>query len=113
MMFLGYESARNSIDELIEFDPTRAEAMVTGLVTELNAYRFPTRFFGPDDIRGRRLALREDKYGQFVPQLYAKVMDSTATDWENARTTAIDVERVYNSLGFTPKITPRSRAEGV
>ena len=69
MIFLGYESARKSIDELIEFEPTQAEALVTALVIELPAYRFLTKCFGPDDIRGRRLALREDKYGEFVPQV--------------------------------------------
>jgi hypothetical protein len=108
MIFLGYESARKSIDELIEFEPTQAEALVTALVIELPAYRFLTTCFGPDDIRGRRLALREDKYGEFVPQLYEKVMRTETTDWENARTTAIDLERLYNSLGFTPKITATS-----
>lgn len=108
MIFLGYESARKSIDELIEFEPTQAEALVTALVIELPAYRFLTKCFGPDDIRGRRLALREDKYGEFVPQLYEKVMGTATADWENARTTAIDLEQRYNSLGFTPKITATS-----
>jgi hypothetical protein len=107
MIFLGYESARKSIDELIEFEPTQAEALVTALVIELPAYRFLTKCFGPDDIRGRRLALREDKYGEFVPQLYEKVMNTATADWENARTTAIDLERLYNSLDFTPRIIAR------
>ena len=105
MMFLGYEGARKSIVELIEFEPTQADALVTALVSELRAYRFLTTCFDPDDIRGRRLALREDRYGEFVPPLYEKVMRGAAPDWENARTTAIDLERLYNSLGFTPKIT--------
>jgi hypothetical protein len=54
MAFLAYESARKSIEELIEFEPTQAEAIVTGLVSELCAYRFLTKCFGPEDIRGRR-----------------------------------------------------------
>ena len=104
MIFLGYESARKSVEALIEFEPTQAEAMVTGLVSELPAYRFLTKHFGPDDIRGRRLALREDKYGDFVPTLCDKIFKTTADDWENARSTAIDLRRVYNDLGFMPKI---------
>jgi hypothetical protein len=104
MLFLGYESARKSIKELIEFEPTQAEAMVTGLVTELRAYQFLTACFGPDDIRGRRLALRHDQYGKCVPKLYENVMTSPEPDWETARTTAVDLRQLYNNLGFTPKI---------
>jgi hypothetical protein len=33
---------------LIEYEPTQAEAMVTGLVTEFSAYRFLTRCFDAD-----------------------------------------------------------------
>jgi hypothetical protein len=106
MTFLAYESARKSIIELIEFEPTQAEAIVTGLISELSAYRFLTKWFDPDDVRGRRLVLRAKDYGELVPALYEKVMNSTARDWQNARTTGIDLERLYNSLGFEPKITP-------
>lgn len=104
MIFLGYESARKSIVELIEFEPTQAEAMVTGLVSELRSYHFLRQHFDRDDIRGRRLALREDKYGDIVPPLYYKVMSTAEPDWENARSTAIDLEQIYNGLDFTPKI---------
>jgi hypothetical protein len=106
MAFLAYESARTSIEELIEFEPTQAEAMVTGLVTELNAYRYLTKCFGPEDIRGRRLVLRERKYEELVPKLYESVMKVTGVEWENAQSTAIDLERLYNSLEFKPKINP-------
>jgi hypothetical protein len=115
MTFLAYESARKSIEELIEFEPTQAEAMVTGLVSELRAYRFLTKCFGPEDIRGRRLALREDRYGDFVPMLYQKVMNSTSDDWENAQSTAVNLEHLYNDLGFAPKIaaiSPRGSFAG-
>jgi hypothetical protein len=104
MAFLAYESARTSIEELIEFEPTQAEAMVTGLVTELSAYRYLTKCFDPEDIRGRRLVLRERKYEELVPKLYESVMKSAGVEWENAQSTAIDLERLYNSLQFRPKI---------
>jgi hypothetical protein len=113
MAFLAYESARTSIEELIEFEPTQAEALVTGLVTELSAYRYLTKCFGPEDIRGRRLALREKKYEELVPKLYESVMKATGVEWENAQSTGIDLERLYNSLEFKPKInavTPSSAA---
>jgi hypothetical protein len=100
MTFLAYESARKSIVELIEYEPTQAEAMVTGLVTEFSAYRFLTRCFDADtDIRGRRLALRAKAYDELVPRLCHQIRNSTEDDWENARTTAIDLERLY----FEPK----------
>ena len=41
-------------------------------------------------------------------KFYEKVMNSVTTDWENARTTAMDLERLYNSLDFTPKIIATS-----
>lgn len=104
MAFLAYESARTSIEELIEFEPTQAEAMVTGLVTELSAYRYLTKCFDPEDIRGRRLVLRERKYEELVPKLYESVMKSAGMEWENAQSTAIDLERLYNSLQFRPQI---------
>src|SRR5262249_18320251 len=89
MTFLAYESARKSIVELIEYEPTQAEAMVTGLVTEFSAYRFLTRCFDADtDIRGRRLALRAKAYDELVPKLCHQIRNSTEDDWENARTTA-------------------------
>jgi hypothetical protein len=53
MIFLGYKSARKSIEELIEFEPTQAEAMVTGLVTELSAFALSRKSFGPDDLLQR------------------------------------------------------------
>src|SRR5262249_41049182 len=97
---LAYEGARKSMVELIEYEPTQAEAMVTGLVTEFSAYRFLTRCFDADtDIRGRRLALRAKAYDELVPKLCHQIRNSTEDDWENARTTAIDLERLY----FEPK----------
>src|SRR5262249_156203 len=78
--------------------------LVTGLVTELCAYRYLTKCFDPEDIRGRRLALREKKYEELVPKLYENVMKATGGEWENAQSTGIDLERLYNSLDFKPKI---------
>ena len=79
--------------------------MVTGLVSELSAYRFLTGCFDArTDIRGRRLALRAKEYPELVPKLCQQVGSSTGTDWENARTTAIDLELLYNSMNFEPKI---------
>jgi predicted nucleic-acid-binding protein len=104
MLFLGYESARKSVEELIEFEPTQAEAMVTGLVTELLAYEFLAKHHDLNDMRGRRLALREKAYREIVPPLLATVFAATSPDWESARTTAIDLKRVYGQLKFNAKV---------
>jgi hypothetical protein len=105
MAFLAYESARKTIVEMIEYEPTQAEAMVTSLVSELSAYGFLTKWFDTEtDIRGRRLALRAKGYRELVPKLCDQVRSSTGDDWENARATAIDLERLYNIMDFEPKI---------
>jgi hypothetical protein len=108
MLFLGYESARKSIQELMEYEPAQAEATVTCLVTEVAAYRFLTKCFDPDDIRGRRLSLREKEYSELVPQLYDTVMKMTGPEWGNAQTTAVDLERLYNSSDFAEKIAAKT-----
>jgi hypothetical protein len=108
MLFLGYESARHSIQELMEYEPAQAEATVTCLVTEVAAYRFLTKCFDPEDIRGRRLSLREKEYSKLVPQLYDTIMKMMGAEWENAQTTAVDLERLYNNSDFAEKITTRS-----
>src|SRR5262249_22443105 len=100
MTFLAYESARKSIVELIEYEPTQAEAMVTGLVTEFSAYRFLTRCFDADtDIRGRRLALRAKAYDELVPKLCHQIGTSTEAVGKMPGATAMDRERFY----FEPK----------
>ena len=104
MLFLGYESARQSIEELMEYEPAQAEAMVICLVSEIAAYRFLTKCFDRDDIRGRRLSLREKEYSKLVPRLSDTVMKMKGAEWENAQATAVDLERLYNSSDFADKI---------
>ena len=102
MTFLAYESARQAIDELVEFEPARAEATVTGLLTELQVYRFLRDLFPGNDVYSRRLVLREPKYGQLVPKLYNRVMSAKGQEWENAQATAVDLQALYNTLKFDP-----------
>jgi hypothetical protein len=40
MLFLGLESARRAIADLVEFEPERAERTIVILISELEAYRF-------------------------------------------------------------------------
>ena len=57
MQFLGLESARKAITDLVEFEPTQAEDMITILLSELLAYGFLREQFR-GDLRQRRLEAR-------------------------------------------------------
>jgi hypothetical protein len=87
MMFLGYESARKSINDLIEFEPTHAETVILILLTELRAYRCLLDHVH-EPTRQARLALRKREYCEQVPDLYRKVTGAPENNkrWEPART---------------------------
>jgi hypothetical protein len=61
-LFLGYESGRKTIEDLIEFQPTRTENMIVILLTELECYSFLCEHFRGDEVRFKRLQLRETDY---------------------------------------------------
>jgi hypothetical protein len=70
MLFLGLESARNAINDLVEFEPGAAEHTIIILTSELTACRFLCRqFTDPRDVRHRRIMLRAADYQRLVPQL--------------------------------------------
>jgi hypothetical protein len=75
MLFLGYESGRKAINDLVEFQPTRAENIIVILLTELECYSFLCEHFESDDLRFRRLQLREIDYKDLFPTLLAKVSE--------------------------------------
>ncbi len=97
MLFLALESARKSMGELVEFQPTHAEDSITILLSELTAYAHLRTVF-TDDLRRRRLEAREDGYLLLVPKLLAKVRDESAPDWEKAKGIAIELERRYEQI---------------
>jgi hypothetical protein len=72
VLFLGYESARKSVGDLIEFQPTRAEDTIVILLTELECFAFLCDYFKADDLRYNRLQLREEDYRKIVPDLISK-----------------------------------------
>jgi hypothetical protein len=39
-MYLGYESARSAINNLVEYQPPRAERLIVILLTELKCFSF-------------------------------------------------------------------------
>jgi hypothetical protein len=92
MLFLGLESARHAIADLVEFQPEKAERTIVILFSELEAYRFlRSRFTDEQDVRYQRLNLRESAYRRLVPKLISSVEASRAeeklieleTEWDH------------------------------
>jgi hypothetical protein len=73
MLFLGYESGRKAINDLIEFQPTKTENIIVILLTELECYSFLCEHFKGDELRFQRLQLRETDYKDLVPRLLDEV----------------------------------------
>jgi len=59
MLFLGFESARKSIKDLIEFEPARAENSIIILLTELVCFSFLCEYLKNSEIRFRDLQRHE------------------------------------------------------
>jgi hypothetical protein len=74
MMFLGLESARLALAELVEFQPENAERSIMVLISELEAYCFLRgQFTDEKDVHRQRLLLRESDYRRVVPELFRAV----------------------------------------
>jgi hypothetical protein len=99
MLFLGYESARKAIADLVEFQPTRAENTIVILLTELFCYSFLCDHFKYDDLRFKRLELRETDYRAVVPDL-RKLADEPYKGnekyWAPAKQTVPELLRRYD-----------------
>jgi hypothetical protein len=79
MQFLAFESARNAIVDLIEFEPSCAENKVTVLLSELPAFRFLLdQFKDGSDVRHKRLALRRDEYPGIVEDVTNVIYENAA-----------------------------------
>jgi hypothetical protein len=84
MLFLAYEAARHSVDDLIEYEPTHAENIVTILLTEVPAYRFLLDSFR-DDFRHGRLMLRYPDYERVANELRGKIINrGDEQEWDKA-----------------------------
>jgi hypothetical protein len=97
LLFLAYESGRQAVNDLVEFEPAAAERKVTILLTELQVYSFLLKRFKDEDIRQLRLKLREREYMKEVPTLYRDVMvhGEEDRDWLPAERMAPELGRRY------------------
>jgi hypothetical protein len=95
MQFLALESARKAIGELVEFEPTQAEDLVTILLSELLAYGFLRQQFR-GDLRQRRLEARDETYRRDIPALYQRVMAGTGWEWDAAKDLAAEMMKRFD-----------------
>jgi hypothetical protein len=83
MLFLGMESARHAIDDLVEFEPQKAERTIVILISEMEAYRFLCgQFTDKNDTHHQRIALRESDYLRDVPILCRSVTNGRVAEEE-------------------------------
>jgi len=82
VLFLGMESGRKAINDLVEFEPEKAERTIVILLSELEAYEFLRTQFDPEDRRYKRIMMREPDYRYEVPRLYRSVDSSEKQERE-------------------------------
>ena len=113
MQFLGLESARKAIKELVEFEPTQAENMITILLSELLAYAFLRQQFR-GDIRQRRLQARDACYRRVIPELNSLVLAARGPEWDAAKDLASEMMKRFDRvLADTPTERARKAALGL
>jgi hypothetical protein len=106
MQFLGLESARKAVQELVEYEPTQAEDVITILLSELLAYGFLRQQFR-GDLRQRRLEARDETYRRDIPALYRLVMAGTGPEWDAPKDLAAEM---MNRFDLVLADTPTQRA---
>ena len=113
MLFLGLESARKAIKDLVEFEPKQAEDMSTILLSELLAYGFLREQFR-GDIRQRRLEARDEAYRREIPALHRLVVAGAGPQWEAAKDLSAEMMlRFDRVLMDTPTVRTRKAARGL
>ena len=113
VMYLGYEGARKAMEELIEFEPTKAEGILVVLVTELACFPFLCEYLKDDDLRFKRLQLRESEYRETMKRLNAKV-NAPHIDkeyWTPAERTFKEVDDRYRAAMKTLNICVKYREQ--
>ena len=109
MQFLALESARLAIRDLVEFEPTQAEDMITILLSELPAYGFLREQF-QGDLRQRRLQARDQVYRRKVPALHRLVMAATGPQWDAAKDLAEEMMKRFDRVLDAPTERRRKAA---
>lgn len=103
VIYLGYESARKAVKELIEFEPTRAENMMMILLTELVCYKFLCDQYQEDELRFERFTLRLTDYEKDLAYIEEKVEHRSTNDkdWGPAKRTLQVLRNRYKEMEST------------
>jgi hypothetical protein len=112
MLFLGYESARKAVSDLVEFQPTRTENIVVILLTELFCYSFLCEHFKHDDLKFKRLQLRETDYREVILELEKRVAlphSGNEKYWAPAKETIFELHKRYHDALNTLERCQQSR----
>ena len=110
MLFLGLESARKAIDQLVEFQPTRAEEKIVILLSELDAYAY-LRSTVTDRLLSRRLKARETTYLGEVGELVKAVSRGQGNKWDVARDLLPELVERFHRI-FPKREYPLPRVDG-
>jgi len=98
VLFLGCESGRKAVKELIEFEPSAVENVIVILLTEVVCYSFLRNYFPPDDVRHARLKFRMAGYEQEIRALRKKVNEAPERyeeAWTSAKETMPELQKRY------------------
>jgi len=97
MQFLALESARHAIRNLVEYDPTKAEGIITILLSELVAYDFLRKYY-KDPLRQGRLKAREPGYRQELDVMQRDVTARQGAQWDQAKGLLHELMPLYHRV---------------
>ena len=98
MQYLMFESAREAVCLLIEFEPDQTENVLNILCSEFSLFAFLYGKFR-EDFRGRRLELRVSDYRNLIVRLKDRMAeDIDNVHWERARATFPEVQNRYRTM---------------
>jgi hypothetical protein len=108
MLFLMLESARKSVERLIEYEPERAQNTITILLSELVLYGMLLKVFEADEqkypgynARAERLRLRKEDYSVLAHAIYARANSQRGdSSWQEAVALIGELNhRYYDAFG--------------
>jgi hypothetical protein len=74
MLFLGFESGRNAVQKLVEYEPTKTDVTIIILITELKCYSFLLEHEAcTSEGLYKRIKLREARYKEIIDEISLKV----------------------------------------
>lgn len=100
VLYLGHESARKAIKELVEFQPTRAENIMIILLTELRCFLFLCEYYHGDKLRYQRLLFRLADYKSDIETIRLDVKNRSEDnpDWGPAKRTLGTLNERYQEV---------------